>query len=143
MPASCPLYPRKRTLLAVLTYPLRAKSDPYTSVCCSLILRKRTLPCLKRELWANNRDLCLIHAVHTVTRRVQGAPAGAEPMWILMFYILIVVIGESVVVAIGLVLDRIYPVLSLPVCLSLCAEDYAGRFEDCSHTLWKLPIGSP
>ena len=40
-------------------------------------------------------------------------------MWILMFYILIVVIGESVVVAIGRVLDRIYPVLSLPVCLSL------------------------
>jgi len=40
-------------------------------------------------------------------------------MWILMVYVLIVVIGEIVVVAIGLVLDRIHPVLSLPVSLSL------------------------
>ena len=32
-------------------------------------------------------------------------------MWILMVYVLIVVIGEIVVVAIGLVLDRIHPVL--------------------------------
>jgi hypothetical protein len=40
-------------------------------------------------------------------------------MWILMVYILIVVVSETIVVAIGLVLDRIYPVLSLPVSLSL------------------------
>ena len=40
-------------------------------------------------------------------------------MWILMVYVLMVVIGEIVVVAIGLVLDRIYPVFSLPVSLSL------------------------
>ena len=38
--------------------------------------------------------------------------AGTETMWILMVYVLIVVIGEIVVVAIGLVLDRIHPVLS-------------------------------
>ncbi len=40
-------------------------------------------------------------------------------MWILTVYVLIVVISESIVVAIGLVLDRIYPPLSLPVSLSL------------------------
>jgi hypothetical protein len=40
-------------------------------------------------------------------------------MWILMVYVLIVVIGEFIVVAIGLGLDRIYPILSLPVSLSL------------------------
>ena len=32
-------------------------------------------------------------------------------MWILVLYILIVVVSETVVVAIGLVLDRIYPAL--------------------------------
>ena len=40
-------------------------------------------------------------------------------MWILIAYVLIVVIGESVVISIGLALDRISPVLSLPVSLSL------------------------
>ena len=40
-------------------------------------------------------------------------------MWILVLYILIVVVSEAVVVAIGLVLDRMYPALSLPVSLSL------------------------
>ena len=40
-------------------------------------------------------------------------------MWILIVYILIVVVGEAVVIAIGLVLDRIYPLASLPVSLSL------------------------
>jgi hypothetical protein len=40
-------------------------------------------------------------------------------MWIMVVYVLIVVISEIVVVAIGLVLDRIYPLLSLPVSLSL------------------------
>ena len=41
------------------------------------------------------------------------------PMWILIVYVLIVVVGEAVVVAIGLALDRIYPLASLPVSLSL------------------------
>ena len=40
-------------------------------------------------------------------------------MWILIVYVLIVVIGEAVVIAIGLTLDRIYPLASLPVSLSL------------------------
>jgi hypothetical protein len=40
-------------------------------------------------------------------------------MWILIVYILIVVIGECVVVAMGLALDRILPLASLPVCLTL------------------------
>jgi hypothetical protein len=40
-------------------------------------------------------------------------------MWILIVYVLIVVVGESIVVATGLALDRIYPLASLPVSLSL------------------------
>ena len=40
-------------------------------------------------------------------------------MWILMVYVFIVVISELIVVAIGLALDRTYPLLSLPVSLSL------------------------
>jgi hypothetical protein len=40
-------------------------------------------------------------------------------MWILIIYVLIVVVGEAVVVAIGLALDRMYPLASLPVSLSL------------------------
>ena len=40
-------------------------------------------------------------------------------MWILIIYILIVVVGESVVVGIGLVLDRTFPLASLPVSLTL------------------------
>lgn len=40
-------------------------------------------------------------------------------MWIMVVYVLIVVISELVVTAIGLALDRIYPLLSLPVSLSL------------------------
>jgi hypothetical protein len=40
-------------------------------------------------------------------------------MWILIIYVLIVVIGEAVVVAIGLALDRMYAIASLPVSLSL------------------------
>jgi hypothetical protein len=40
-------------------------------------------------------------------------------MWILIFYILIVVVGEFVVVGIGLTLDRTYPLASLPVSLTL------------------------
>jgi hypothetical protein len=40
-------------------------------------------------------------------------------MWIMVVYILIVVILEIAVVAIGLMLDRISPAWSLPVSLSL------------------------
>ena len=40
-------------------------------------------------------------------------------MWILTVYILIVVIMELIVVAIGLALDRTYPSLSLTISLSL------------------------
>ena len=40
-------------------------------------------------------------------------------MWILIVYVLIVVIGEGIVIAVGLTLDRIYPLASLPVSLSL------------------------
>ena len=40
-------------------------------------------------------------------------------MWIMVVYILIVVVGEAVVIALGLALDRIYPLASLPVSLSL------------------------
>ena len=40
-------------------------------------------------------------------------------MWIMVVYVLIVLVSELVVVAIGLILDRIYPVSSLPVSLTL------------------------
>ena len=38
-------------------------------------------------------------------------------MWIMVVYVLIVLVSESAVVAIGLVLDRIYPAFSLTVSL--------------------------
>jgi len=40
-------------------------------------------------------------------------------MWILIVYVLIVLVGESLVITLGLLLDRIYPLASLPVSLSL------------------------
>jgi hypothetical protein len=40
-------------------------------------------------------------------------------MWIMVVYVLIVFVCESIVIAIGLALDRIYPPASLPVSLSL------------------------
>jgi hypothetical protein len=40
-------------------------------------------------------------------------------MWILIVYVLIVVIGEGIVISIGLILDRIFPLASLPVSLTL------------------------
>ena len=57
--------------------------------------------------------------MRTVTRRVQdfrGASGGKANV---DFDRLIVVIGEAVVIAIGLALDRMYPLASLPVSLSL------------------------
>jgi uncharacterized membrane protein YphA (DoxX/SURF4 family) len=51
----------------------------------------------------------------------QGRPPTGEiqPMFIMVVYVLIVLVSESIVVGIGLILDRIYPVLSLPVSLTL------------------------
>ena len=40
-------------------------------------------------------------------------------MWIMVVYVLIVAVCELAVVAIGLVLDRIFPLASLPVSLTL------------------------
>jgi hypothetical protein len=40
-------------------------------------------------------------------------------MWIMAVYILIVIVCELIVVAIGLFLDRFAPIASLPVSLSL------------------------
>ena len=40
-------------------------------------------------------------------------------MWIMVVYILIIMVAEFAVIIIGLVLDRIYPALSLTVSLSL------------------------
>ena len=40
-------------------------------------------------------------------------------MWIMVVYLLIVVVSELVVVAIGLVLDRTFPLASLPISLTL------------------------
>ena len=40
-------------------------------------------------------------------------------MWIMVVYILIVLVGETITVAIGLVLDRIFPSASLTVSLTL------------------------
>lgn len=40
-------------------------------------------------------------------------------MWILIIYCLIIIVGEAVVMELGLILDKFYPVLSLPISLSL------------------------
>jgi hypothetical protein len=40
-------------------------------------------------------------------------------MWVLTIYILIVLVGEAGAIAVGLFLDRTYPLASLPVSLSL------------------------
>ena len=47
-----------------------------------------------------------------------GGDQGKQ-MWILIIYVLIVVVGEAVVVGIGLALDRTFPLASLPVSLTL------------------------
>ena len=62
-----------------------------------------------------------MHAARLDVKNFSGAITSdrAKRMWIMVVYVLIVVISEIVVVAIGLVLDRIYPLLSLPVSLSL------------------------
>jgi len=40
-------------------------------------------------------------------------------MWIMVVYTLIVLVGETITVVFGLVLDRIFPAASLPVSLTL------------------------
>ncbi len=40
-------------------------------------------------------------------------------MWILIVYMLIVLVGESIAIALGLLLDRTYPLASLPISLTL------------------------
>ena len=40
-------------------------------------------------------------------------------MWIMAVYVLIVLVGEAIAIAIGLALDRTYPTYSLPISLSL------------------------
>ena len=56
-------------------------------------------------------------------------------MWILIIYILIVVVGESVMVGIGLVLDRTFPLASLPMSLTLFAFGWplAVRWTEPKH----------
>jgi len=64
-----------------------------------------------------------LHSIYVRALRLDlqalDTPAGAEPMWIMVVYVLIVVVNELIVVAIGLALDRIAPVASLPVPLTL------------------------
>ena len=68
-------------------------------------------------------------------------------MWILTVYILIVVIMELIVVAIGLALDRTYPSLSLTISLSLffavlwLAWVVAVRVTEPKHTEGKKHTG--
>ena len=40
-------------------------------------------------------------------------------MWLIVVYVLSVLVGKSIVIAIGLGLDRTYPHASLPISLSL------------------------
>ena len=40
-------------------------------------------------------------------------------MWILIVYILIVMVGESIAITLGLYLDRAYQAASLPISLTL------------------------
>lgn len=50
---------------------------------------------------------------------VLGALPGVALMWILIVYVLIVLVGESIAIVLGLYLDRVYPVGSLPISLTL------------------------
>jgi cbb3-type cytochrome oxidase subunit 1 len=66
-------------------------------------------------------------------------------MWILTVYILIVVIMELIVVAIGLALDRTYPSLSLTISLFFAvlwlAWVVAVRVTEPKHTESKKHTG--
>jgi hypothetical protein len=87
--------------------------------------QKRTFGAARKSLKAGPRDGCLnlmsnLRSAHRDQKCIfQGHLREAETMWILTVYILIVVIMELIVVAIGLALDRLYPSLSLTVSLSL------------------------
>ena len=62
-----------------------------------------------------------MHAARLDVKSFSGATSsdGAKRMRIIVVYVSIVVFSELVVVAIGLALDRTYPIASLPVSLSL------------------------
>jgi dipeptide/tripeptide permease len=75
--------------------------NPLTHQCLGIYLRSIYVRALRLDLQAFD------------------TPAGAEPMWIMVVYVLIVVVSELIVVAIGLALDRIAPIASLPVSLTL------------------------
>ena len=62
-----------------------------------------------------------MHAARLDVKSFSGATSSdrAKRMRIIVVYVSIVVFSELVVVAIGLALDRTYPIASLPVSLSL------------------------
>ena len=61
----------------------------------------------------------LATASDTLSSLCSGRRQQGKQMWILIVYILIVVVGEAVVVGIGLALDRSFPLASLPFSLTL------------------------
>jgi len=61
----------------------------------------------------------LATASDTLSSLCSGRRQKGKQVWILIIYVLIVVVGETVVVGIGLALDRIYPIASLTVSLPL------------------------
>ena len=72
----------------------------------------------------------LATASDTLSSLRSGGRQQGKAMWILIIYILFVVVGESVVVGIGLALDRTFPLASLPVSLTLFFAVLA--FGSCS-----------
>jgi hypothetical protein len=89
------------------------------------------VPGARPERKRSTRTCCLSSRIDAVFLRsvyiralrldlqASGTPAGAQPMWIMVVYVLIVVVCELIVVGIGLALDRIAPIASLPVSLTL------------------------
>jgi uncharacterized membrane protein YphA (DoxX/SURF4 family) len=61
----------------------------------------------------------LATASDTLSSLCSGRRQKGKQVWILIIYVLIVVVGEAVVVGIGLALDRTFPLASLPVSLTL------------------------
>jgi hypothetical protein len=57
----------------------------------------------------------LATASDTLSSLCSGRRQKGKQVWILIIYVLIVVVGEAVVVGIGLALDRTFPLASLPV----------------------------
>ena len=61
----------------------------------------------------------LATASDTLSSLCSGERQQSKQMWILIIYILIVVVGESVVIGIGLALDRTFPLANLTVSSTL------------------------